>query len=142
MSEIVIVEDSAADAKEVKRALKKAGIKNPIKWIDDGTRAMEYLEAVSEIPRVVFLDIKLPGLTGLEILDRLRENRSFEKMLRVVFSSLEDLGTIKEAYARGAHSYITKPVSDIDLENLVKAFSGYWIISESGERLAAPAQND
>jgi two-component system response regulator len=138
MSEIVIIEESASDAKQLMRALSKAGIKNPIRWIDDGTKAIDYLEAVTEIPAAVVLDMKLPGLTGLEILDRLRDNPSFEKTLRIVLSSMEVLGPIKEAYARGAHSYLTKPVSPIELANLMKTFNGHWITGASSKRLSAP----
>ena len=128
---ILIVEDSAADAREVTCALKKAGLKNPIKWIDDGTRAMQYLEAVAEPPSVIFLDVNLPGLTGFEILDRLRDAPNFNRTLRIVFSTLDDIATIKEAYARGAHSFLTKPVLKAELANLVEAFPDHWSISGS-----------
>jgi len=104
VGKIVIVGESGADAKQVKRALKKAGIKNAIRWIDDGTDAINYLEAAAEIPTAVFLDMKLPGLTGLEILDRLRDTPGFENTLRIGFSSIDVPGPIKEAYTRGAPS--------------------------------------
>lgn len=111
--------------------LKKVGLKNPIKWIDDGTRAMEYLAAVAQPPSVIFLDVKLPGLTGFEILDRLRDVPHFSQTLRIVFSTLDDIATIKEAYKRGAHSFLTKPVLNAELANLVEAFPGHWSISGS-----------
>jgi len=128
---ILIVEDSAADARDVTHVLKKAGLKNPIKWIDDGTRAMQYLETVAEPPSVIFLDVKLPGLTGFEILDRLRDAPHLNRTLRIVFSTLDDIATIKGAYARGAHSFLTKPVLNAELANLVEAFPGHWSISGS-----------
>src|SRR3954470_4547175 len=74
MNQILLVEDSASDARDVRRALKKAGVKNPIKWIDDGAKAMQYLQDVAEAPAVVFLDVKLPGFTGFDILDFIRDD--------------------------------------------------------------------
>jgi CheY-like chemotaxis protein len=141
MNEILIVEDSAADAEEVKRALKKAGVKNPVKWIDDGARAMAYLESVAVPPTVVFLDVKLPGFTGFDILDRLRDNPNFNRTLRIVFSSLDDIGTIKEAYAHGAQSFLSKPVSEEELADLIRAFQGHWLINyrlRQGRKAATP----
>src|SRR4051794_1669337 len=112
MNEILMVEDCATDARDVKRALKKAGVNNPLRWIDHGARAMHYLQSVAEAPAVVFLDIKLPGFTGFEILDLIRDDPRFSRTLRIVLSSLDDVATIKEAYARGAHSFLGKPVAD------------------------------
>jgi CheY-like chemotaxis protein len=138
MNEILIVEDSTADAKAAVRALKKAGVKNPVKWIDHGTRAMKYLEAVPVPPTVVFLDVKLPGYNGFELLDYVRENPKFNRTLRIVFSSMDDIQTIKHAYAGGAHSFLTKPVPEGEIADLVKAFAGHWVMKDgSAERSLA-----
>src|SRR3954466_10114086 len=96
MNGILLVEDSASDARDVRRALKKAGVKNPIKWIDDGAKAMQYLEGVAEPPALVVLDLKLPGLAGFEILDFIRDDPRFTRTLRIVLSSLDDIRTVKE----------------------------------------------
>jgi len=130
MKEILIIEDSTADAKAAVRALKKAGVKNPVRLIDHGTRAMRYLEAVAAPPTVVFFDVKLPGHSGFELLDYVREDPKFNGTLRIVFSSLDDIRTIKDAYAHGAHSFLVKPVSEGEIVALVKAFAGYWVMKD------------
>ena len=137
MKEILIVEDSSADAKAVVRALKKAGVKNPVRWIDHGTRGMKYLEAVAEAPTVIFLDVKLPGYSGFELLDYIREGAKFNGTLRIIFSTLDDIQTIKQAYARGAHSYLTKPVPEGEIADLVKAFAGYWMMNDGSATTAS-----
>ena len=121
MQEIIIVEDSREDAEQARQALTEAGLKNPVRVFETGEKALDYLRS-AEPPAMIFLDIKLPGRTGFDVLDSLRVKSAFDPVLRVVFSTLDDIPTIKEAYARGAHTFLTKPVNKVDVVALLKSF--------------------
>jgi response regulator RpfG family c-di-GMP phosphodiesterase len=122
MKEIIIVDDSRADVEQARQALIKAGLKNPVRVFESGEKALDYLGSVPEPPAMIFLDVKLPGITGFDVLDSLRVKSDFDTVLRVVFSTLEDIPTIKEAYARGAHTFLVKPVNKVDVVALLKSF--------------------
>src|SRR5690348_10187424 len=114
MKEIIIVEDSRADVEQAQHALTRAGLENPVRVFETAENALNYLRS-AEPPAMIFLDIKLPGRTGFDVLDSLRVKSAFDAVLRIVFSTLDDIPTIKEAYARGAHTFLTKPVNKVDV---------------------------
>ncbi len=133
---ILLVEDNPDDVALTERALKKAKIANKVVVAGSGPEALTYLlgpEAhpdrdVEELPEVVLLDLKLPGMDGLEVLQRLREDRR-TRLLPVVIltSSREDRDLIRN-YELGANSYIRKPV---DFKQFVKAVQDlglYWLV--------------
>jgi len=132
MKEILLVEDSQPDAELVRRALKGVGVTNPIRWLGDGAEALRWLQDAelsvidSSVPAVLVLDLKLPGVSGFTILEQIQERPAFRQMLRVVLSNLDDLESIRQAYRRGAHSFLTKPVQTAHLRELVATFPGYW----------------
>jgi len=137
MSEILLVEDSDIDAKHAEAALKSLGIKNPIRRLVDGGEAMRLLTALAEDPSavppsVMFLDIKLPWTTGFEILRWMRDQPMFRRSFKIVFSSLEDTATIKDAYHLGANTFLSKPIKIEDLRELIKTYPQHWLINGSG----------
>lgn len=111
MKEILLVEDSDSDAESVHRALKSVGVANPVRRLLNGPEAMGHLTHAEKmcaitpaIPAVLLLDLKLPGMSGFEILERIQHRAAFSKMLRIVFSHLDDTNSIKRAYGLGAQS--------------------------------------
>jgi CheY-like chemotaxis protein len=139
MREILLVEDSDADAELVRRALGRLNIANPFRHLRDGVQALAYLIQVEQaaaigppLPAVLFLDLKLPGMDGFEILERIQERSTFAGMLRIVLSNIDDTKSIKRSYGLGAHSYLVKPFRDADLAELIAAFPGYWSFQSSG----------
>ena len=123
MKEILLVEDSELDAQLVFRALKRHRLANPVRHIRDGLEAMNYLRQTEKVaaigpglPGVLLLDLKLPGLSGYEILESLRQRPLRAQMLRVVLSQIGDVHMIKRAYGLGADSYLVKPLREDDLE--------------------------
>lgn len=135
MNEILLVEDAVADAGEVRGLISKLGIKNPLRWIADGAEAMVHLETAKVAPKILLFDIKLPRMTGFEILDRLAKMPAYDDALRIVFSSLDDIGTIKEAYAHGAHTFLGKPVELEEFRATIKAFPKHWVVE--GDQVGA-----
>ncbi len=131
---LLIVEDEENDVFFLKDALRKAGILNPIQVVDDGRRALDYLSGTGKfsdrkvypLPAVVFLDLKLPQINGLGVLEWIREQPSLPSMVLVVLtaSSLDE--DIERAYRLGANSYVVKPSSREKLVSIVKDFGNWW----------------
>jgi DNA-binding response OmpR family regulator len=135
MSGILLVEDIESDASLIQRAFRLAGIAGEIQRIADGADALGYFQSLAaeniatKVPSVLLLDLNLPGVRGLDILVWLQGSNVFEKMLRIVLSQLDDLETIKNAYAAGAHSYLTKPLHQSEVNDLIASFPGYFLSS-------------
>jgi CheY-like chemotaxis protein len=137
MREILLVEDSEADADLVCNALKRLNIANPVRVLRDGLQALSFLGHAEQsaalgppVPSVLFLDMKLPGMSGFEILQRVK-GPAFSRTLRVILSNLDDTKSIKQAYSLGANSYLVKPFRDADLAELIKVFPAYWSFKDS-----------
>ena len=141
MREILLVEDSAIDAEQAEAVFRTLGIKNPIRRFADGATAMQFLAALAKSsnitpPSVIFLDVKLPYVTGFEILLWMRDQPLFQQTLKIVFSTLDDTPTIKDGYFLGANSFLNKPVTADDLREVIKTYPQYWLIGS--ETPAAP----
>jgi len=137
MTEILIIEDIDSDAKVLVHALGVAGIVNPVRCLTSGTEALRYLlnaatiaPVADSIPSVVFLDLKLPGVHGFEILSQISAMPAFSKTLRIVLSTLDDTKTIKVAYNFGAQTFLVKPFRQADLTELISAFPAHWIFRQ------------
>ena len=136
MREILLVEDLEDDAELLRRVLKAAKVSNPIRHLLDGSEALKCLKALensnpgksTDVPAVLFLDLKLPGSTGFEILRYLRDASAFTEMLRFVISDIRDMEGIRRAYSLGAHSFVRKPVNGQDLQELIKTYPKHWVI--------------
>jgi CheY-like chemotaxis protein len=134
--EILLVEDNMNDAEMTIRTLTKKRIANHILHLKDGASALNYLFAKGEFegrninqkPKVILLDLKMPKVDGLEVLEKIKSNESTKSIPVVVLTSSKESPDIKQAYALGANSYIVKPV---DFEGFAKAISDlgfYWLI--------------
>lgn len=147
MTEILLIEDSESDAQLLQRTLKQAGVGNPVRWLSSGEEAMAYLmhaiqsEGIGPpLPSILFIDLKLPGLSGFEILEQVRSVPVLAKALRVVLSSLDDTQSIKMAYTAGAQSFLVKPPNPVDITELINSFPGYWeLTGRSGASPTGPS---
>jgi CheY-like chemotaxis protein len=132
---ILLVEDNEDDVFLMRRALAGAGIVNPLQIAEDGQEAIDYLAGVGRyadreahpLPAIVFLDLKLPIVMGLEVLAWIRANSAFAHTVVVVLTSSNEPSDLKEAYALGANSYVVKPPSPDQLLAMAKAFKWYWL---------------
>jgi len=138
MKEILLIEDFEDSAVLTQKELRHAGIANPIRHLRDGTTALAVLSYADQVqavgpppPSIILLDLKLPGLGGLEILAYLGSRPGFANTLKIVLSELRDTRSIKQAYALGAQSFLNKPVTQADMRNLIEAFPSYWILSSA-----------
>ena len=127
--EILLVEDNPSDAELTLRALKQRNLANRVFLCKDGAEALDFFEnGASPVPRVVLLDLKLPKVDGLEVLQRLKHNPRTKSIPIVVLTSSREEPDIEKAYELGANSYIVKPV---DFEAFARAVSDvglYWLL--------------
>ncbi|PWU17336.1 MAG: two-component system response regulator [Verrucomicrobia bacterium] len=137
---ILHVEDDPNDVLLVRRAFEKAGIKTRIEVAEDGQKAINYLCDFEKHapPRILLLDIKLPGKDGFEVLEWLRHQPALRKLIVVFLTSSAIPGDITTAYDLGANSYCTKPVSPEELLDLAVNLKNWWF----GPNLHAPLQQD
>lgn len=134
-SAILLVEDNEDDVFLMKRALKNAGIKNPLRIAEDGQQAVDYLSGTGAyadrtqfpIPALVFLDLKLPMRKGLDVLAWIRKQPHLEGVVVVVLTSSNEPSDLKQSYRLGANSYVVKPPTASQLLDLAKAFKWYWL---------------
>lgn len=133
---ILLVEDNDDDAELTVMAFKAAHISNPVVRIEDGVEALDYLFArgehagrnVEELPAVVLLDLKLPRLGGLEVLNAIREDpRTKHLPVVILTSSTEDRDRI-EAYDHRANSYVQKPVDYDAFVTAARQLGLYWVV--------------
>jgi DNA-binding NtrC family response regulator len=93
------------------------------------------------MPKIVFLDLKMPPPDGLEVLQWKEKRKDFTRMLWVAMSNFDVVKTINEAYAAGATTFLTKPLDGADVKNLIDAFEEYWTINETQEPHEVTATN-
>ncbi|HMV08543.1 MAG TPA: response regulator [Cyclobacteriaceae bacterium] len=134
--EILIVEDSMEDAELAIRALKKHNLANKIVHVTDGAQALDFLFAEGEfegrdkkiLPRVILLDLKMPKVNGLEVLEKIKADPATKSTPVVVLTSSAEDPDIKKCYALGANSYIVKPVEFGNFSKTVSDIGLYWMV--------------
>lgn len=133
---ILLVEDNKDDEELTLRALARNNIGNHVVVVRDGQEAIDWLEGVgthagrsaADTPALILLDLKLPKVDGLEVLQRLRANPTTELVPVVILtSSREDRDRI-EGYRGGANSYVQKPVDFTQFVDAVRQLGVYWLI--------------
>jgi CheY-like chemotaxis protein len=142
---ILLVDDNEDDVYALKRALKKAGIANPIRVVTDGQQALDYLTGVGEyakreqhpIPFIVFLDLKLPYFDGFEVLTRMRQEPALNSVIVVILTGSDETKDHQRAYALGARSYLVKPPTASDVLQLMESMQSYW----TRDRETGPIEN-
>jgi two-component system response regulator len=130
---IIIVEDNATDAELAQRAIRKWGAEHPIVVIEDGLRAADQLLGDSKkqiqplpVPKLLILDINLPGLGGIELLSRLRASARHRHTVVVMVSSSAELEDVLNSYRMGCNSYVTKPVNSNTFDSMYAHLAQYW----------------
>ena len=142
LERILLIDDSETDALLIQRALKKAGLEDPVFWIRDAEEAVAYLQGKREyanrdlfpIPNILLLDIRMPKIDGLELLRWLKEQPELNRVLVVMVTGIEDTRQINEAYRLGAHSYLNKEGTLEEFQHFVAFAKGYAQISKPAPR--------
>ena len=124
---ILLVEDNPDDVELMLRALKMARIDHEVSVARDGVEALDYLFEKGTLPRVIFLDINMPKISGLEVLKRLRADERTRRIPVVLFTSSKEDTDIRQGYGLGVNSYIHKPVDSVQFTDTVKQLAQYWL---------------
>lgn len=135
--EILLAEDNAADAELAIRALKKHNMANNLIHVKDGEEALEFLmgtgryisrNAASPLPRVVLLDIQMPKVSGIEVLQQIRATEHTKNLPVVMLTSSKESPDVQKCYDHGANSYIVKPVNFESFAEAIRNLGFYWLL--------------
>jgi len=126
--EILFVEDNMDDATLTMRALKKSGLSNALFHVKDGAEALDFIyrkgayasRSEDEKPKLILLDLKMPKISGLEVLEKIKSNPVYRAIPVVILTSSKEDPDIKRCYELGANSYIVKPVESDNFFQTIK----------------------
>jgi len=132
---IVIAEDNEDDAHLLEHALRAIGLTNPVHILSDGAEVIEYLRGGGKyedrqaypFPTVLFTDVKMPRLSGFDVLRWMREHPDYAVVPAMVFSASNMDADIKLAYQLGANAYLVKPTLFEDLKKMLQATYEFWL---------------
>jgi two-component system, response regulator len=135
--EILLVEDNPKDVELTLRAFERANLTNRIHVARDGAEALEFLfcegphagRRMDDAPKVVLLDLKLPKVDGLEVLQRLKGDPRTKSIPVVVLTSSREQRDVVESYDLGVNSYIVKPVNFEQFLESVQRLGLYWLLT-------------
>jgi len=133
---ILLVEDNADDEQLTLRAMRQSEIPNIIRVARDGAEAIDYLygPTAGRLPDLVLLDLKLPKISGLEVLERIRSEDQSKALPVVVLTSSDEERDIVKSYNLGANSYIRKPVDFDEFIDAVRQLGLYWLMMNRTKR--------
>ena len=134
--EILLVEDNASDAEMTINALKKSNLANKLLHVKDGAAALDFIFAEGEYadrqfenkPKVILLDLKMPKVNGIEVLQKIRTDERTKTIPVVVLTSSKEDPDIKKCYELGVNSYVVKPVEFDEFQKAISEVGLYWMI--------------
>ena len=134
--EILLVEDNTSDAELAIRALAKQNMAGHLVHLKNGAEALDFIFAqggytardMSRLPKVIVLDLKMPKIDGLGVLEKIRGDERTKTIPVVMFSSSKEDRDIAACYARGANSYVVKPVEFDIFSKAISDLGSYWLL--------------
>jgi two-component system, response regulator len=134
--EILLIEDNLNDAEMTIRALKQNNITNKVLHLRDGEEALDFIFGTGQFegrninnkPKVILLDLKMPKIDGIEVLERIKSNERTKTIPVVMLTSSKEDPDIKKCYLLGANSYIVKPVDFESFHKVIAKLGLYWTV--------------
>lgn len=134
--EILLVEDNESDAELTIRVLKKHNLANKLLHLKNGEEALDFLfargvyagRAIENGPKIILLDLKMPKVDGIEVLEELKSDERTKKIPVVVFTSSKEHPDIDKCYRLGVNSYVVKPVEFNQFVQAIVDLGMYWMI--------------
>ena len=144
----LLVEDDEDQVLLVQRAFQRANIVNPLHVVRSGQEAMVYLEGAGPyanrdefpLPKLILLDLKMPGISGFDVLRWIRQQPALRATRVVVLTASNQIRDVNLAYQLGANSFLVKPVDFDDFVRLSQAIQGYWIWLSRAPEEPAPVE--
>jgi CheY-like chemotaxis protein len=135
--EILLAEDNPADAEMTLRALKKHHLANNVHWVQDGAEALDFLfcegaysgRDCGNAPKLVLLDIHMPKVDGIKVLERIKADDRTRAIPVVVMTSSDHDRDVVESYRLGVNSYIVKPIEFGAFAETVALVGLYWVLT-------------
>jgi len=142
--DILLIEDNRHDSAMIMDALHEHDMRYRVFLLNDGAKALGYFadvqgntdEAHPPFPRLILLDLKLPKVDGIELIERLKSNERTRHIPIVVFTSSNEPRDKMKSFALGANSYVIKPLDGDSFANTVSSIVSYWL------RTNAPIHDD
>lgn len=133
---ILLVEDNPDDELLTLRALKKNNLSENITVVRDGVEALDYLfgtgayadRDTAQMPTVILLDLQLPKVNGLQVLQKMRENEQTRYLPVVILTTSKEEQDMVSSYSLGANSFIRKPVDFDKFINAIEQLGQYWLV--------------
>ncbi|MFY9729023.1 MAG: response regulator [Candidatus Acidiferrales bacterium] len=143
--EILLVEDNPADAELTIHALEKSKLINHIRHLQDGAEALDFLfcrgaystRKFDAPPRLILLDLKLPKVDGIGVLEQIKSDTRTKAIPVILLTSSKEERDVATSYRLGVNSYIQKPVSFAEFQDVVKQLGMYWLLVNSKPPAAA-----
>jgi CheY-like chemotaxis protein len=133
--EILLAEDNPNDAELTMRALRKNNLANNLVWVKDGEQALDFIfstgtysNRIKGHPRLIMLDLKMPKVNGIEVLQRIKSNEVTKIIPVVMLTSSAEERDIVESYKLGVNSYLVKPVDFTKFVDVVANAGLYWAV--------------
>jgi CheY-like chemotaxis protein len=133
--EILLVEDSATDAEMTIRSLKRRGLANQLVWVKDGAEALDFIYCLGSFtgrrngnPKLILLDLKMPKVDGIEVLQRLKSDEGTRAIPVIVLTSSAEESDVARSYELGVNSYLVKPVDFGEFTEVVAQVGLYWAV--------------
>jgi CheY-like chemotaxis protein len=141
--EILLVEDNPDDLALTLRALERAHLSNRIHVARDGAEALDFIfcegphaaRRIEDAPKVILLDLKLPKVDGLEVLQRIKGDERTKSIPTVILTSSKEQSDVVKSYAYGVNSYIVKPVNFERFASAVQELGMYWLLLNEPPKL-------
>jgi CheY-like chemotaxis protein len=125
---LLIAEDDEDDAFLLSRAFHIVGVKTPIRFASNGQEVLDYFgKAGHETPRLMILDVKMPLLSGFDVLEWVRRHPNLRRLPIIMFSSSAQLADINRAYDSGANSYVVKPSDANHITEFARMIQDFWL---------------
>jgi two-component system response regulator len=133
---VLLVEDNPSDVDLMKRAFRKARISNELVVAQDGEEAMDYVGGagkwagrdVEDMPALALVDLKLPGISGIEVVRRIRRDPRTRRLPVVILTSSREEQDLAAGYDAGVNSYLCKPVDFSEFAKLMENLGLYWLL--------------
>jgi len=134
--DILLIEDNPTDAELCMRVLKKNGLANNVVWVKDGAEALDFIFAtgaysdreVVNAPKVILLDLRLPKIDGLEVLEKIKADDRTRLIPTVIMTTSKEERDIAASYRLGGNSFINKPIAFEEFAEVVVRLGMYWLL--------------